>query len=151
MVRLMQTVHQSCTNTNTVSKWTETRFDMTHVTRGSFGCVQNDFWAYGTISATMHLSCIKIRTISKRTETSFLLSLVTLEYHRVCLKWLLCQSYVWRKLFTYLELTLTPYPNEPKRDLTRPTSPRGSIGCVENDLQAYGTFNTHHAPIFRQD
>jgi hypothetical protein len=56
-----------------------------------------------------------------------------------------------RQVCTYLELTLTPYPNEPKRDLTRPTSPRGSIECVENDLQAYGTFNTHHAPIFHQD
>jgi hypothetical protein len=33
MVRLAQTVHLSCT-TNTVSKWIETRFDMTHVTLG---------------------------------------------------------------------------------------------------------------------
>jgi hypothetical protein len=32
MVRLAQTVHLSCTNTNTVSKWTEIRFHMTHVT-----------------------------------------------------------------------------------------------------------------------
>jgi hypothetical protein len=27
-----QTVHLSCTNTNNVSKWTEMRFHMTHVT-----------------------------------------------------------------------------------------------------------------------
>ena len=32
MVCLAQTVHLSCPDTNTVSKWTETRFDMTHVT-----------------------------------------------------------------------------------------------------------------------
>jgi len=32
MVRLAQTVRVSCTNTNTISKWTETRFHMTHVT-----------------------------------------------------------------------------------------------------------------------
>jgi hypothetical protein len=32
MVRLVQTVHLSWTDTNTISKWTETRFDMTHVT-----------------------------------------------------------------------------------------------------------------------
>jgi hypothetical protein len=31
MVRLAQTVQLSCTDTNTVSKWTETWFDMTHV------------------------------------------------------------------------------------------------------------------------
>jgi hypothetical protein len=32
MVCLAQTVHLSCTDINTVFKWTETRFDMTHVT-----------------------------------------------------------------------------------------------------------------------
>jgi hypothetical protein len=32
MVRLAQTVHLSCTDTNTVSKRTETRFQMTHIT-----------------------------------------------------------------------------------------------------------------------
>ena len=32
MVRLVQTVHLSCTRTNTVSKRTKTRFHMTHVT-----------------------------------------------------------------------------------------------------------------------
>jgi hypothetical protein len=31
-VCLPQNVHLFCTSTNTVSKWTETRFDMTHVT-----------------------------------------------------------------------------------------------------------------------
>ena len=32
MVRLVQTVHLSCTDTNTGSKQTETRFHVTHVT-----------------------------------------------------------------------------------------------------------------------
>jgi hypothetical protein len=32
MVCLVQTVHLSCTDTNTISKWTEMRFDMTQVT-----------------------------------------------------------------------------------------------------------------------
>jgi hypothetical protein len=32
MVRLVQTVHLSCTDTNTISKWTEIRFHKTHVT-----------------------------------------------------------------------------------------------------------------------
>jgi hypothetical protein len=34
MVFLTKIVHLSCTDTKTVSKWTETRFDMTHVTQG---------------------------------------------------------------------------------------------------------------------
>jgi hypothetical protein len=96
MVRLVQTMHQSCTDTNTISKWTVTRFHMAHVTkefhqvcpkwflslwyvrrkpctylasrlalsqnklnrastwasspRSTFGCIQNNFWAYGTFS-----------------------------------------------------------------------------------------------------
>jgi hypothetical protein len=32
MVRLVQTVDLSCTKTYIISKWTETRFYMTHVT-----------------------------------------------------------------------------------------------------------------------
>jgi hypothetical protein len=32
MVHFTQTVHLSCTDTNTVSKWSEMRFHMTHVT-----------------------------------------------------------------------------------------------------------------------
>jgi hypothetical protein len=32
MVRLVQTMHLSFTNTNNISKWTETIFHMTHVT-----------------------------------------------------------------------------------------------------------------------
>jgi hypothetical protein len=40
-------------------------------------------------------------------------------------------------------------PNGPKRDSTRPTSPRSSIGCVQNDFQVCGTFGANRAP--RQD
>jgi hypothetical protein len=32
MVRLVQTMHLSCIDANTISKWTETRFAMTHIT-----------------------------------------------------------------------------------------------------------------------
>jgi hypothetical protein len=32
MVCSLQTVHLSCTDTNTVSKWTKTRYHMTHIT-----------------------------------------------------------------------------------------------------------------------
>jgi hypothetical protein len=99
----------------------------------------------------MHLSCIKSSTISKWTETSFHLSLVTSKYHRVHPKRLLSQWYVWCKLCTYLALTLTLSPNGPKRDLTWPTSPRGSIGYVQNNLWAYRTFSATHATILRQD
>jgi hypothetical protein len=64
---------------------------------------------------TVHLSCIKVSTISKRTKSSFHLSLVTMEYHWFHPKRFLSLSYVWCKLFTYLEPTLTSSPNGPKQ------------------------------------
>jgi hypothetical protein len=41
------------------------------------------------------------------------------------------------KLWIYLAPILILSPNGPKRDSTRPTSPRSSIGCVQNDFWAY--------------
>jgi hypothetical protein len=99
----------------------------------------------------MHLSCVKSSTISKWTETSFHLSLVTLKYHRVRPKRLLSLWYVWCKLCPYLALTLTLSPNGPKRDLTLPTSPRGSIRYVQNNFWAYRIFSANHATILQQD
>jgi len=69
MLRMAQTVHLPCTDTNIVSKRNETRFDMTHVT-------------YGTFGANRAPILRKINTISKWTKTSYHLSLVTKEYHR---------------------------------------------------------------------
>ena len=73
-----------------------------------------------------------------------------LAYHRERPKRYLTIWYIWFKPCTYLAPTLTPSPNGPKQDSTRPTSPRSSIGCVQNDFRAYGTFCTNHAPILRQ-
>ena len=82
-----QTVHLSCTNTNTVSKYYETRFHMTHVTK-EFHWVRPKTTSEPMIHSAeiVNLSCVKISTISKQTESSFHLSLITLEYHRVCPK-----------------------------------------------------------------
>jgi DNA-binding transcriptional regulator of glucitol operon len=43
MVHLAQTVHLSCTDTNTVSKQTEMRFQMTHITEGFHRVRQKGF------------------------------------------------------------------------------------------------------------
>jgi hypothetical protein len=67
MLHMVQTMHLSCTKTNTISKWTETRFYMIHVTKEFHRvrpkwfpslryvrcnrCIQNDFWGYGTFGA----------------------------------------------------------------------------------------------------
>ena len=51
VVRSAQTVHLSCTYTKTITKQTEMRFHMTHVTYGFHRCVQNDLRAYGMFGA----------------------------------------------------------------------------------------------------
>ena len=51
---------------------------------------------------------------------------------------------------TYLPSTLTLSPNGAKQDSTRPTSARSSIGCVQTDFQAYGTFDAKRATILHR-
>jgi hypothetical protein len=82
---------------------------------------------------------------------SFHLSFVTNEYHQVRPKWFMSQWHIWRKVGTNLAPTLTLSPNGKKRDSTWPTSPIGSIGCVQNDFRAYGMFDANGAPILHQD
>jgi hypothetical protein len=103
------------------------------------------------LAQTMHLSYVKITTVSKQIEMSIYLSLVTYMYHQVRPKWFLSLWYVWCKPCTYLALTLTLSSNIPKRDSTWRTSLTRSIGCVQNDFWAYGTFDANHAPILHQD
>jgi hypothetical protein len=76
MVRSAQTMHLYCTDTNTVSKWTEMRFHLTHSCRSSIGYVQDDFSSLWYIRHKPR-SCVKISTISKSPQTSFHLSLIT--------------------------------------------------------------------------
>jgi hypothetical protein len=105
-VCLAQSVHLSCTNTNTVLKWTKMRFHMTHV---------------------------------------------TLEFHQVRPKWFLRLWYVRQKSCTNLASRLALSSNELNRASTWASSPRSTIGCVQNDFWAYGTFGANRAAILRQD
>ena len=81
MVRLKQTVHLSCIDTNTVSMdQNEIPHDARHL--------GVPWGASKTISdpmvcsvQTVQLSCVKISTIPKRTLTSFHLRLTTKEHH----------------------------------------------------------------------
>jgi hypothetical protein len=89
---------------------------------------------------TVHLSYVKISTICKRTEIRFQLSFKPSEYHRVHLKWFLSLWYVRRKPCTYLASRLALSPNGLKRASTWASSSSNSIGCIQNDFLACGTF-----------
>jgi hypothetical protein len=51
MVRLAQTVHLSYVKISTILEQTESSFHLASSPRSTIGCVQNDFWAYGTFGA----------------------------------------------------------------------------------------------------
>ena len=106
-------MHLSCTNTNNIpNRPNEIPHDPSHlgVPSGASKMISDPIVCS---TQTMHRSCVKISTISKRTKTRFQLSFITYEYHRVRPKRYLSQWYVWRKLCSYLALTLAPSPNRP--------------------------------------
>jgi hypothetical protein len=69
MVCLAQSVHLSCTDTNTISKQTKIRFHMTTSPRRSIGCVQKQFLS--PLGETVHLFGTDTNTVSKQTKTRF--------------------------------------------------------------------------------
>jgi hypothetical protein len=71
----------------------------------------------------------------------------TYEFHRVHLKRFLSLGYIRCKLCTYLASRLALSPNGPKWASTWASSSRNSIGCIQNNWFAYGTFSATGAPI----
>ena len=141
----MQIVHLFCTKTNTVSKQIEARFhDTSHlgVPSGASKLISKHM-VFST--QTVHLSCIKISNISKQTKSCFHLSPLTYEYHRVWPKWFLSLGCIRHKPCTYLLPKLTLSTNRPKPDFVWHTSSRSSIGCIQTDFWAYGTFHANRA------
>jgi hypothetical protein len=78
MVHLAQTVHLPCTETNTVSKWTETIFHLSLITQEYQLVHPKKFLSLWYIRRkTVHLPCTETNTISKRFETRFYMTHVT--------------------------------------------------------------------------
>jgi hypothetical protein len=108
--------------------------------RSTIGCIQNNFWAYGMFAQTVHQFCIDTNTVSKQFKTRLHMTHITEEFHRVRPKWFLILWYVRCKPCSYLASELPLSPNGPKSASTWASSPRSTIGCVQNYLWAYGTF-----------
>jgi hypothetical protein len=119
--------------------------------RSTIQCIQNNLWAYGTFGANcapiMHWNLHYLQKDWKEV----LREPRHLGFHWVRPKWFLRLWYVWCKLLIYLAPRLTLSPNGPQQDSTWPTSPKSSIGCVQNDFRAYGAFGTNRAPILNHD
>ena len=119
MVRLAQTMHLSCIDTNACLQ-TERREipnDPRHI-GVPLGPSERISKHMVCLTQTGHLSCIKISTMSEKAKTSLHLSLVTQWYHRLRPKQFLSLWYFQHKPCTYLALTLTLSTNRKKRDST---------------------------------
>jgi hypothetical protein len=140
MVCSAQIMHLSCTNTNTVSKWTKTRFRTTHVTfelhrvcpklfmslwfvpRKPCTCLVSrlalppngpNIAPMVHLTQTEHLSCTDANTVSKQIETRFHMTHITSEFHQVPPILFLRLWYVLRKPCTNLASRVALFPNGP--------------------------------------
>jgi DNA-binding protein Fis len=78
MVRLAQTVHLPCNDTNTLSKQIENEILLEpHHLELSWGASKRIYEHLIHSVETAHLSCVKIGIVSKQTETSSYLGIVT--------------------------------------------------------------------------
>jgi hypothetical protein len=152
VVCLVQTVDLSCTETNTISKWTETRLYMTHVTY-EFHRVRPKWFPrlryVRRKPCTYHAPKLTLSPKGLKGDSSWPTS--PRSSIGCVQKWFLRLWYVWCKLWTYLAPRLTLCLNRPKQDSTWPRSPRSSIGWVQNDFRAYGTFGANRVTILNQD
>jgi hypothetical protein len=102
------------------------------------------------LAQTVLLPCTDTNTVSERTKMRFHMTLVTDEFYQVCLKQFLSLWYVRCEPYTYPASGLALSPNGTKHASTWASSPRSTIGCVQNFLRVYGTFGANGAPILHQ-
>jgi hypothetical protein len=130
MVCSVQTVHQSCTDINTISKWTKTRFHTTHVTYEFHQVRPKQFMSIWNVQCKLCTYLASWLSLSPNEQNRAPPNPRHLGVHPVCLKWFMSLWYVSHKQSMYLALTLKLSQNRLKRDSTRATSPRISIGCL---------------------
>jgi hypothetical protein len=86
------------------------------------------------LAQTMHRSCTDTNAVSKRKEVRLHMTHITKEFHQVCPKRYPSLWYVRHKSCTYLEPRLAQSPNGPKWAFIWTSSPRGTIGYIQNDF-----------------
>jgi hypothetical protein len=142
-----QTVHLSCAEIKTISKWIELSFHLTYVTKEyprvcpkRFQSLWYIWWKLCTyIASRLTLSPNRLKRASTWPTTPRSTIGVPKQFQSL---W-----YIWRKPYTYLASRLILSPNRPKRASIWPTSPRSTIRCAQNDFHGHGTFDTKRAPI----
>jgi hypothetical protein len=151
MVRLAQTVHIYCTETNTVSRRTEMRFHMTHSPRSSIKCVQHDFRADGTFDTNRAPFLRQGYHYLQIDSNKLPLEPCHLAVSSGASKTI---SEPMVRSAQTMHLYCTDTNTVSKQTETRfhmVHSPRSSMRCTEDDFRAHGTFDTNRSPILRKD
>jgi hypothetical protein len=149
-VCLAQTVLLSCKDTNNISKQNKTRFHMTQVTLGyhrvrpkwflRMWYVRHKLCTYLASRLALSLNGLNWASLEPNHLGVPPVASITIS-----------EPMVYLTQTMHLSCTDTTLsPNGPKWDSTWPTSPRSSIGCVQNNFKACGTFGANWAPILRQ-
>jgi hypothetical protein len=143
MVRLVQTVHLYCTDTNFVSKWTKMKFHTTHSPRSSTRCIQDNFVAYGTFD-TNHAPILRQDLYYLQTESNKLpieprhLGILSGSSKTIF------EPIVRLAQIVHLYCTYTnTVSKQTKMRFHMTHSPKSSIGCARDDFRADGTFDTN--------
>ena len=146
MVHLAKTVHLCCTNTNNISNGTnEIPHDPRHLGIPT-GASRTIYEPMVCLAQTVHLSYINTNIISKRTEWDS-----HDPRHQGVPSGV--SKTISEPIVRLAQTVLLSYFNTNTRteqDSTWPTSPRSSIGCVQNDIWAYGMFSANRAPFLYQ-
>jgi hypothetical protein len=151
MVCSVQTVHLSCTDTITVSKWTKTRFHTTHITYELHWVRPKLFMSLWYVQHKPSTYLVSRIALSPNGRNRAPPDPRHLGVPSGASNTIYEPMVHLRKPSTYLALSLTLSQNRTKQDSTRPTSTRSSIGCLQYYFQAYGTFDANRAAIVHQE
>jgi hypothetical protein len=102
------------------------------------------------LAQTMHLSFPNTNTISKRKEEIFHMAHITYEFNHMRPKRFLSLWHVRRKSCIYLASRLALSPNRMKWAFTWASSPRSTIGCIQNDFWAVGMLGANCVAILHR-
>jgi hypothetical protein len=147
----VQTAHLYCTNTNNVSKCTETKFHMTHSPRSSIRCVKHDFRADGTFDTNrapfLHQDYHYLQTDSNKHPLKPRHLGVSSSASKTIYEPMVHSA---QTVQLYCTNTNT-VSKQTERRFHMTHSSWTCTECIQEDFRAYGTFGTNRAPILRQD
>jgi hypothetical protein len=152
MVHSAQTMHLSCTETNTASKRTKTSFHLSLATQEDQLVRPKQYlslWYVRRKPCTHHASKLTLSPKGPKGDSSWPCHLGV---PSGASKTIFCGYGTFGAYCgPILHWDKNTISNWTERDSTWSTSPRSSIGCVQNDFRAYGTFGANRAPILNQD